>query len=115
MQQATLIVTLATAFMVVTASADERRTVSVNGHGETQVEPDIATVEMGTFVFEADLLKGKQEADAKAETLKLQMSLAKADVKSRIEDRMKRVKSAHHARSAKLSQAWSLTKEALAV
>lgn len=57
----------------------------------------------------------KQEADAKAETLKLQMSLAKADVKSRIEDRMKRVKSAHHARSAKLSQAWSLTKEALAV
>lgn len=57
----------------------------------------------------------KQEADAKAETLKLQMSLAKADVKSRIEDRMQRVKSAHHTRSAKLSQAWSLTKEALAV
>jgi len=28
---------------------------------------------------------------------------------------MKRVKSAHHARSAKLSQAWSLTKEALSV
>ena len=69
MQQATLIVTLATAFMVVTASADERRTVSVNGHGETQVEPDIATVEMGTFVFEADLLKGKQEADAKIASL----------------------------------------------
>jgi uncharacterized membrane protein len=57
----------------------------------------------------------KQEADAKAEALKLQLSLAKGDVKTRIEDRMKRVKSAHHARSAKLSQAWSLTKEALAV
>lgn len=57
----------------------------------------------------------KQEADAKAEALKLQLSLAKGDVKARIEDRMKRVKSAHHVRSAKLSQAWSLTKEALAV
>lgn len=57
----------------------------------------------------------KQEADAKAEALKLQLSLAKGGVKARIEDRMKRVKSAHHARSAKLSRAWSLTKEALAV
>jgi len=55
----------------------------------------------------------KQEADAKAESLKLQLSQAKGDVKNRIEDRMKRVKSAYHARGAKLSQAWSLTKEAL--
>lgn len=57
----------------------------------------------------------KQEADAKAEALKLQLGLAKLDVKTRIEDRMKRVKRAHHVRSAKLSQAWSLTKEALTV
>ncbi len=57
----------------------------------------------------------RQAADAKAEALKLQLSLAKGEVKARIEDRMKRVKSAHHVRSAKLSQAWSLTKEALAV
>lgn len=56
----------------------------------------------------------KQEADAKAESLKLQLSLAKGDVKSRIEDRMQRVRSAYHARGAKLSHAWSLTKEALA-
>jgi len=56
-----------------------------------------------------------QEADAKAEALKLQLTLAKGDVKARIEDRMKRVKSAHHLRSVKLAQAWSLTKEALAV
>lgn len=55
----------------------------------------------------------KQEADAKAESLKLQLSQAKGDVKARLEDRMKRVKSAYHARGAKLSQAWSLTKEAL--
>ena len=61
----------------------------------------------------ADTLK--QEADAKAESLKLQMSQAKGDVKARIEDRMKRVKSAYHARGAKLSQAWDLAKEALAV
>ncbi|WP_426147487.1 DUF1269 domain-containing protein [Polaromonas sp. DSR2-3-2] len=57
----------------------------------------------------------KEEADAKAEALKLQLSQAKGDVKARIEDRMKRVKSSYHARGAKLSQAWSLTKEALAV
>ena len=57
----------------------------------------------------------KQEADAKAEALKLQLSQAKSDVKTRIEDRMKRVKHAHQLRSAKLSQAWNLTKEALAV
>ena len=57
----------------------------------------------------------KQEADAKAESLKLQLGQAKGGVKARIEDRMKRVKSAYHARGAKLSQAWSLTKEALAV
>ena len=55
----------------------------------------------------------KQEADAKAESLKLQLSQAKGDVKARIEDRMKRVKSAYHARGAKLAQAWNLTKEAL--
>jgi uncharacterized membrane protein len=56
----------------------------------------------------------KQEADAKAEALKLQLNQAQGDVKVRIEDRVKRVKSAYHARGAKLSQAWSLAKEALA-
>lgn len=55
----------------------------------------------------------KQEAEAKAASLKLQLGQAKGDVKARIEDRMKRVKSAYHARGAKLSQAWNLTKEAL--
>jgi uncharacterized membrane protein len=57
----------------------------------------------------------KQEAESKAESLKLQLSQAKGDVKARIGDRMKRVKSAYHARGALLSQAWDLTKEALAV
>jgi uncharacterized membrane protein len=56
----------------------------------------------------------KHEADAKAESLKLQLSQGKGDVKAKIEDRMTRVKSAYHARGAKLSQAWTLTKEALA-
>ncbi len=56
----------------------------------------------------------KQEAEAKAESLKQQLSQAKGDVKARIEGRMKRVKSAYHARGAKLAQAWSLAKEAMA-
>lgn len=57
----------------------------------------------------------KQEAEAKAASLELQMGQAQGDVQARIEQRMKRVKAAYHARGAKLSQAWSLAKEALAV
>lgn len=57
----------------------------------------------------------KQEADTKVESLKAQMSSTQGEVKARIEDRVKRVRSAYHARGAKLSRAWSLTKEALAV
>lgn len=56
----------------------------------------------------------RQEADAKVESLRMQFSQAKGDVKGRIEDRMKRVKSSYHARGAKLSHAWHLAKEALA-
>ena len=57
-----------------------------------------------------------QEADAKAESLKEQLRQTKGEVKVKvkIEDRVKRVKSGYHERGAKLSQAWALTKEALA-
>ena len=55
----------------------------------------------------------EHEADAKAESLALQLGQVKGDAKARIEDRMKRVKRAYHSRGAKLSQAWHLTKEAL--
>lgn len=57
----------------------------------------------------------EREADAKAESLKLQMSQAKDDAKDKLDQRMKQVKSAYHARGAKLSKAWDLTKEALSV
>ena len=57
----------------------------------------------------------QQEADAKAESLKLQLSQVRDEGKAKLDDRMKRVKSEYHSRGAKLSQAWSLTKEALAV
>lgn len=56
----------------------------------------------------------KREADAKVEALKVQMKHAKGDMKTRVEDRVKQVKGAYHARGAKLSQAWHLTREALA-
>ena len=42
------------------------------------------------------------------------MSKAHGKVKERIEARVKRVNSTYHARGAKFSQAWELTKEALA-
>ena len=56
----------------------------------------------------------KLEAETKAESLKDQMKDARTGAHDRIEDRLKRVKSGHHARGAKLSQAWTLTKQALA-
>jgi uncharacterized membrane protein len=55
----------------------------------------------------------EHEADAKAESIKKQLGKAEANVKARIEERLKQVKGAYHARGAKLSQAWDLTKEAL--
>lgn len=54
------------------------------------------------------------EAETKADALQDQMKDARTGAHDRIEDRLKRVKSGHHARGAKLSQAWTLTKEALA-
>jgi uncharacterized membrane protein len=88
-----------------------------SGAAKTQLQTKLATTKAGLDAAverahqRIDTLK--QEAEAKAGSLKLQLSNAKGDVKARIEDRMKRVKSAYHARGAKLSQAWSLTKEAL--
>ena len=89
------------------------------GDAKTRVQAKLAAAKAGldSAVHRAqqrvDTLK--HEADTKAEALKLQLSQAKGDVKARIEERMKRVKIAYHARGAKLSQAWHLTKEALAV
>jgi uncharacterized membrane protein len=57
----------------------------------------------------------KREADAKAAALKLQMGEVRSEVRTKIEDRVSRVRSAYHARGTKLARAWSLTKEALAV
>ena len=59
MRHSTFIATLQIVFIVMVASAEDRRTVSVSGHGEIEVEPDIATVEMGIFVFDRDLLNAK--------------------------------------------------------
>ena len=57
----------------------------------------------------------KKEADAKALALKKQLEHAQGEVRGTLEDRVQRVESAYHARGAKLSKAWGLTKEALAV
>lgn len=57
----------------------------------------------------------RQEADIKAQALKDQLAQTKGEVKAKLEDRMKRMNNAYHARSAKLARAWDLTKEALSV
>ena len=56
----------------------------------------------------------KQEADDKAVALKQQLAQVQGSMHARIEDRVKRVKTSYHARGAKLAQAWTLTKAALA-
>lgn len=49
----------------------------------------------------------KQEAGGKAVALKEQLSHAQGEARGTLEDRVQRVKSAHHARGAKLSKAWA--------
>ncbi len=55
----------------------------------------------------------KTEADEKADLLARQLDGVPGDVKGKIEARVKQVQRAYQARSAKLGQAWALTKEAL--
>ncbi len=55
----------------------------------------------------------KKEADAKADSLKAQLEHAREDVRTRVAARVKRVHNGYHARGAKLSKAWELTREAL--
>ena len=57
----------------------------------------------------------KKEADAKIQLLKEQATKAQGDMKARLEKRAAEVKADYDARSSKLSQAWTLTKEALKV
>ena len=56
----------------------------------------------------------KKEADAKVAALEKQVSEAQADAKEKIRQRIAAMRADYEARSAKLKQAWALTKEALA-
>jgi hypothetical protein len=88
-----------------------------SGDAKTKLQAKLAVakVQLDAAVSRAqkrvDVLKA--EADCKVESLKAQLVKAKGEAQARIETRMKHVKSAYHARGAKLSQAWELTKEAL--
>lgn len=55
----------------------------------------------------------KQETDARVRAIEVQVGKARGDARSRIEARLERVRSAYVERTAKLSQAWGLAKEAL--
>lgn len=97
----------------------ESETSHASGAAKATLQAKVATAKSG---LDAAVRRAQQrvdtlklEADAKVDALKLQLGQVKGDVKDRIEDRAKRVKGAYHARGAKLSQAWNLTKEALAL
>jgi uncharacterized membrane protein len=55
-----------------------------------------------------------KEADAKVAALEKQLAEAQADARERIRKRIATMRADYEARSTKLKQAWSLTKEALA-
>jgi uncharacterized membrane protein len=55
----------------------------------------------------------KLEVDAKVKSLEAQIAKAQGDLKTKLEDRMKLLRSGYAQRSDKLKQAWGLTKEAL--
>lgn len=54
----------------------------------------------------------RAEADGKAAALRAQLAQGRVDVRARIDDRVKRMKTAYQARSARLAQAGRLTREA---
>ncbi|MEO7335771.1 MAG: DUF1269 domain-containing protein [Caldimonas sp.] len=97
----------------------ESEASNASGAAKTKLQAKIATAKNGMDAAaerakqRVDTLK--QEAGCKAEALKTQLNQVSGDVKATIEDRVKRVKGAYHARGTKLSQAWDLTKEALAI
>ena len=74
-----------------------------------------AALEQAANRAKSNVKELKHDADAKADALKKQLSIAQGDAKARIEARIKLAKSAYHARGAKLSQAWELTKDAMAL
>ena len=97
----------------------EAEAANATGMARTKLQTQIVAAKAG---LERAVLHAKQrvealkhEADGNAVVLKEQVSQAKGGVKATLEDRVKRVKSAYHVRGAKLSQAWGLTKTALAV
>jgi uncharacterized membrane protein len=95
----------------------ESETSHASGAAKTRLQAQLATTKAS---LDAAVHRGqkrldtlKQEAEAKAASLKQQLSQTTGEAKARIEGRIQRVKSAYHARGAKLSQAWHLTQEAL--
>lgn len=55
-----------------------------------------------------------REAAAKISALEQQLAITQGELREKLEDRLTRVRTAYAARSAKLKQAWGLTREALA-
>ncbi len=64
--------------------------------------------------MEAQISQRQRETEAKISLLQGQVAKATADAKAKIDQRISELRADHERRSAKLKQAWKLTKEALA-
>jgi len=97
----------------------EDEAAQAGGNAKLKLQAQLAKAQIS---LESALERAKQrgetlklEAEAKAESLKVQLMGVREDARTKMEDRVKRVKRSYHARGVKLSQAWELTKDALTV
>lgn len=81
---------------------------------EAKIEASKAKVQALQDQTKAKMDSLKTEADAKIASLKQQHAEAKEENKAKIEAKVEEVKADYHERNEKLSEAWDLTKEALA-
>jgi uncharacterized membrane protein len=81
---------------------------------KTKMEQARSDLEGAQRRLEARLGALEKEADAKIAALEQQVGKARADAREKIKQRITALRADYDARSAKLKQAWRLTKEALA-
>jgi len=95
---------------------DEARQATSDGQTRLRTKVSAARASLNGAVqrARARLDHLEQESATKVHALEQQMALVPGEARSRLDERLKQVRSAGHERAAKLMQAWELTKAALA-
>lgn len=90
-----------------------------SGAAQTRLQAKLAATEADlsrtTQRAKQKLAEFKQDTETRLHAIEAQVARAQGKARARLETRLEKVRSAYGERTAKLSQAWGLTKEALAV